>query len=242
VLVSASRRNNLLPAIAFIFSVFIAVPGTAQDKIDKGNAQIRYAAIGDSYSIGEGASPNESWPAVLTRHLNEKGLHVDLVANPSVTGWTTQQAIDRELPVFLSATPNFATLQIGVNDWVQGVDAETFRKHFAFLVDRMLGMLRDKNRLLVVTIPDFGVTPTGPHYARGRNISEGIAAFNKIITEESKKRGLRVVDVFELSKQMGKDRSLVAPDGLHPSAKEYAEWEKIIFPTALELMKSDSGG
>src|SRR5438874_13606815 len=71
----------------------------------------RYVAIGDSYTIGEGASPNESLPAVLTRHLNEKGLRVELVANPSVTGWTTQQAIKRELPVFLKPNPNFVTLQ-----------------------------------------------------------------------------------------------------------------------------------
>jgi len=199
-------------------------------------SRIRYVAIGDSYSIGEGASPNESWPVVLTRHLNEKGLRVDLTANPSVTGWTTQQAIERELPVFLKANPTFATLQIGVNDWVQGVDKETFRKRFMFLADQMLGVLRDKNRLLIVTIPDFGVTPTGRRYARGRNISEGIASFNKIIAEEARKRGLRMVDVFDLSKEMGKDSSLVATDGLHPSAKEYAEWEKIIFPAALELL------
>lgn len=218
--------------------VLIAVSLTAQEKTDaKRDVSIRYVAIGDSYSIGEGASPNESWPAVLTRHLNEKGLRVELVANPSVTGWTTEQAIDRELPIFLKEKPNFATLQIGVNDWVQGVTAETFRKHFAFLVDQMLGVLQNKNRLLIVTIPDFGVTPTGSRYARGRNISEGIVGFNKIITDEAAKRGLRVIDVFELSKQMGKDPSLIAADGLHPSAKEYAEWEKIIFPAALELLK-----
>jgi lysophospholipase L1-like esterase len=36
---------------------------------------------------------------------------------------------------------------------------------------------------------------------------------------------------------MGHDKSLVAKDGLHPSAKAYAEWEKIIFPVALELLK-----
>jgi lysophospholipase L1-like esterase len=197
---------------------------------------IRYVALGDSYSIGEGASPNESWPALLTRRLNDKGLHVDLVANPSVTGWTTQQAIERELPIFVQSKPNFATLQIGVNDWVQGIDAETFRKNFIHLVDQMLAVLRDKNRLLIVTIPDFGVTPTGPRYARGRNISEGIASFNKIVRDESEKRGLRVVDVFPISKQMGDDPSLVAADGLHPSAREYGEWEKIISPVALELL------
>ena len=216
-----------------IVCVTFVVAAHAQEKI----GSIRYVAIGDSYSIGEGASVNESWPAVMTRHLKAQGVDVDLVANPSVTGWTTQQAIDRELPIFLKAKPNFATLLIGVNDWVQGVDAEKFRRNFTFLVDQMLGVLRDKNRLLIVTIPDFGVTPTGPKYARGRNIAEGIASFNKIVTEESTKRGLRVIDIFPLSKKMGEDRSLVAADGLHPSAKEYAEWEKLIFPAALESLK-----
>jgi lysophospholipase L1-like esterase len=217
-------------------AIFVMAMSSAPEKINKQAERIRYAAIGDSHSIGEGASPNESWPAVLTRHLNAQGLNVDLVANPSRTGWTTQEAIDRELPVFVAAKPNFGTLQIGVNDWVQGVDAETFRKRFVALVDRMLEVLPNKDRLLVVTIPDFGVTPTGPRYARGRNISNGILSFNKIIAEEARNRGLRVVDVFPLSKKMGNDRSLVAVDGLHPSAKEYAEWERIIFPVVFELL------
>jgi len=199
--------------------------------------KIRYAVIGDSYSCGEGATPKESWPALMTQHLNAQGLHVDLVSNPSVTGWTTKDAIDRELPKFINSDPNFATLLIGVNDWVQGVDETTFRNRFSYLVDQMLAVLPNKKRLLVVTIPDFGVTPTGPKYSRGRNIHEGIMQFNQIVTEEARKRGLAVVDIFPLSKKMGQDKSLVAKDGLHPSAKEYAEWEKIIFPAALELLK-----
>jgi len=206
----------------------------AQTKIDQ--EKIRYAVIGDSYSCGEGATPKESWPAIMTQHFNAQGLHVDLVANPSVTGWTTKDAIDRELPVFLNSNPNFATLLIGVNDWVQGMDETTFRNRFSYLVDQMLAVLPNKKRLLVVTIPDFGVTPTGPKYSRGRNIHEGIIHFNQIVTEEARKRGLTVVDIFPLSKKMGQDKSLVAKDGLHPSAKEYAEWEKIIFPAALELL------
>ncbi len=221
-------------ALLPLFAIFVATVSTAE-KIDK--EKIRYVAIGDSYSIGEGASPNESWPALLMRHLNDKGLHVDLVANPSRTGWTTQQAIDRELPIFVQSEPTFATLQIGVNDWVQGVDAETFRKNFVYLVDQMLALLRGKNRLLIVTIPDFGVTPNGPKYARGRNISEGLTRFNQIIIEEATKRGVHAVDVFPISKQMGDDPSLVAADGLHPSAKEYADWEKIVFPAAFKLLR-----
>src|SRR5438094_3358762 len=199
--------------------------------------RIRYAVVGDSYSCGEGASPKESWPALLTQNLKAQGLDADLVSNPSVTGWTTKDAIDKESPKFVNSNPNFATLLIGVNDWVQGVDEITFRNRFGYLVDQMLAVLPNKKRLLVVTIPDFGVTPTGPKYARGRNIHEGILRFNQIVTEEARKRGLEVVDIFPLSKKMGHDKSLVAKDGLHPSAKAYAEWEKIISPVVLELLK-----
>ena len=198
--------------------------------------RVRYAVIGDSYSCGEGATPNESWPTLMTQHLKSQGLDVELVSNPSVTGWTTKDAIDHELPKFIRSNPNFATLLMGVNDWVQGIDETTFRNRFSYLVDQMLAVLPNKKRLLVVTIPDFGVTPTGGKYSRGRNIHEGIMQFNQIATEEARKRGLTVVDIFPLSKKMGQDKSLIAKDGLHPSAKEYAEWERIIFPAALELL------
>lgn len=198
--------------------------------------QIRYAAIGDSYSNGEGASPADAWPAQLTRHLTASGLNVELVANPSRTGWTAQQAIDFELPVWRAARPDFASLQIGVNDWVQGVDANTFHQRLVTLLDTMQQVVPDTNRLFLVTIPDFSVTPTGPIYSGGRNISLGLAEFNGIIKQEAAKRGLQVVDIFTLSKNMGKDATLVAGDGLHPSAKEYRLWEEMIFPVAQKML------
>lgn len=205
------------------------------------NKVIRYVAIGDSYSIGEGATQEQSWPSLLARHLTGDGIAVQLVANPSATGWTTQQAIDRELPVFREAKPGFATLLIGVNDWVRGVTAEKFRRNLAFLMDEMLGVLASKERFLVVTIPDFSVTPDGPSYGGGRNISLGIASFNRVIKEEAARRGLRVVDIFPASQQARHDLSLVARDGLHPSAKAYAGWEAMIFPAVRELLKTAAG-
>jgi lysophospholipase L1-like esterase len=232
------RQRYELPlemkTLILLLVYFVAVTASTQPKPEK--ERIRYAVIGDSYSCGEGASPKESWPALLTQHLKSQGVDVDLVSNPSVTGWTTKDAIDRELPKFIRSNPTFASLLIGVNDWVQGVDETTFRNRVSYLIDQMLAVLPNKKRLLVVTIPDFGVTPTGPRYSRGRNIHEGILGFNQIVTEEARKRGLTVVDIFPLSKKMGQDKSLVAKDGLHPSANEYAEWEKIIFPAALELL------
>jgi acyl-CoA thioesterase-1 len=200
---------------------------------------IRYAAIGDSYTIGEGArEPDEAWPTLLTNHLQSEGVDITLVANPSKTGWTTQDVINNELPVYDQSNPTCATLLIGVNDWVQGVDVATFHKNLVFILDHMQSGLKDKNNLVLVTIPDFGVTPTGGQYAYGRDISAGIAGFNEIIKEEAKKRNLALVDIFPVSKNMKDHPELVAADGLHPSAREYAIWEEMIFPVVHKLVVS----
>lgn len=198
---------------------------------------IRYAAIGDSYSIGEGASPRQAWPALLARHLTDSGTSVGLVANPSRTGWTTYQALDEEMPVWRAAHPNFASVQIGVNDWVQGVDAKAFQQRLVALLDAIQQVIPNTNRLFLVTIPDFSVTPTGAMFARGRDIAAGLTEFNNIIKAEGARRGLTVVDIFALSQKMRDDATLIAPDGLHPSAKEYALWEEMIFPVAQALLK-----
>jgi acyl-CoA thioesterase I len=199
--------------------------------------EIRYVALGDSYTIGTGTTEDHSWPVLLTEHLKENNINITLVANPARNGWTTENVIRQELPVFERSEPDFATLLIGVNDWVQGVDAKTFQKNLVYIIEKVQLKLKDKSKLVLITIPDFGVTPTGARYSGGRNISEGIAEFNKIILGEGKKRDLKTVDLFGQSKLMGKDASLVAPDGLHPSAKEYAIWETLIYPLVYELLK-----
>ena len=197
---------------------------------------IRYAAIGDSYTIGEGAKRDEAWPELLARDVTVAGKTMTVVANPSVTGWTTQQVIDAELPVYDDAQPTFATLQIGVNDWVQGISAQTFSRNLITILDHMQAVLPDKSHLVLVTIPDFSVTPTGAQFAHGRDIAKGLTEFNDIIRAEGVKRNLLVADVFTISQRDGGDSSLIAADGLHPSAKQYAMWEQgAILPPVKKL-------
>ncbi len=200
------------------------------------NSVIRYVPIGDSYTIGTGATPQESWPSVLTKKLKAQGFSIVLVANPAHAGWTTKEAINLELPVFESAHPNFATLMIGVNDWVQEISAETFRERLTFLMDRMLAVLPDKSRFLVVNIPDFSVVPQGQRFSHKRDIAAGIAQFNAIIKEEAERRQLSVIDIYTLSQEMKNDRSRISGDGLHPSAPEYANWAQKIYAPAFRLL------
>lgn len=201
------------------------------------NKTVNYLPLGDSYTICTGAAEKESWPVKLTKHLNEAGIKTILQDNPARNGYSTQNLIDNELPVFKKLKPDFVTLLIGVNDWVRGVSATEFKKNFVFILDEVQKQLVDKNKIIVITIPDFGVTPEGKNYGGGRNISKGISEFNTIIKSEAKKRNLAVVDIFDVSQKMKDDNSLVAKDGLHPSAKEYAVWETMILPAAQKVLK-----
>lgn len=200
--------------------------------------EIRYVPIGDSYTIGEGVSSSESFPELLTNHLRQSGYNVKLVVNPAQSGWTTQDAIDYELPIFIKSKPTFATLLIGANDYVKGIDDGRFRNQIIYLIDHMLAVLPDRKSLIIITIPDYSVTRTGQEYGDAAVTSAGIARFNTIIKEEAEKRGLPVVDIFTLTQGMKNDPSLVIQDNLHPSGKEYALWEKELYPEAVRLLQN----
>lgn len=197
----------------------------------------QYLPLGDSYTIGTGATEKEAWPDLLTVDLNKEGIACNLPVNPARNGYSTQDLINQELPMVRKLKPDFVTILIGVNDWVRDVSKAIFAKNLHFILDEVQKVLPDKQKIILLTIPDFGVTPSGKNYGRGRNISEGISEFNAVIKEEAEMRRLLLVDLFETSKEMGSDPSLVAADGLHPSAKEYAIWEKLVLPEAKKLLR-----
>lgn len=198
---------------------------------------LKYIAFGDSYTICTGTSGTEQhWPDLLAKHLTEAGAKTELVVNPSRNGYSTQNLIDHELPLLKTQALDLATLLIGVNDWVRQVDINTYHNNLNYCIDEIQKKLNNKKNLVLITIPDFGVTPQGALYGSGRDISAGISEFNSIIKGEAKKRGLLCVDIYPLSLQMKSNKDLVAADGLHPSAREYALWESLIFQEIKKLL------
>lgn len=198
---------------------------------------LSYLPLGDSYTIGTGASEEDAWPNLLTHHLNENGIGCRLLANPAKNGYTSLDLIREELPQATRLQPDFVTLLIGANDWVQGVTEEEYSRNLNDILDSLQKIVKIKKRILLITIPDFGVTAYGKNFPNGREIGKGIAKFNAIIKKQAALRGLFVADIFTLSQKMGEDPALVSPDGLHPSAKGYATWETVILKKALEVLK-----
>lgn len=192
----------------------------------------RFLALGDSYTIGESVAEADRWPNQLVRALRAEKT---VVADPEIiakTGWTTDElsaAIDGVKP---HGPYTLVTLLIGVNNQYRGREAEQYRKEFVALLHRAIGFAGgDAKRVIVVSIPDWGATP----FAEGRDrakIGAEIDHFNAIAREEAMRAGAHFADITPVSRHASTDPTLVAPDGLHPSAKMYAKWVAVIEPEA----------
>ena len=200
-------------------------------------APLSYVALGDSYTIGTATrSPAERWPDQLVARLRSVSPSLELVANLGVDGFTSRDVIDVELQELPALAPGFVTVLVGVNDVVQGVPEATYRENVSIILDELLRRLLPA-RILIVTTPDYTVTPRGGDFGNPSQQSAEIRRFNGAIAELASVHGISVVDIHDLSLEAAADRSLVADDGLHPSGAQYARWVDRIAPVVAELIK-----
>ncbi|MBT5393471.1 MAG: SGNH/GDSL hydrolase family protein [Flavobacteriaceae bacterium] len=186
-----------------------------------------YLALGDSYTIGESVKESERWPVQLSNSLRNKLNKPVIIAK---SGWTTDQLIDTLNKINFNKKFDFVSLLIGVNNQYRGRSVENFKEGFTILLKKSIEYANyKKERVMVVSIPDWGVTP----FAKNKNrtiIGNEIDAFNKVIHDECMKNNITFFNITEISRKAVNDNSLIAEDGLHPSKKMYKQWVKIIKP------------
>ena len=190
-----------------------------------GTARLRYVALGDSYTIGTSVLEAERWPNQLVGKLPQ----LELVANLGVNGFTSRDLIEVELPRVPALEPDVVTVLIGVNDVVQGVSVSEYRDNLVRILPELAEAV-GKDRIVVVTIPDYTVTPQGAAFGDPEQKSRAIREFNARMTELATAFGITVIDIYDISLEAASDRTLVASDGLHPSGVQYARWVERIAP------------
>ena len=195
-----------------------------------------YLALGDSYTIGEGVSLFESFPYQVVRLLRKKDYDFNAPEIIAKTGWTTdelQSAIGKST---LLSKYDFVTLLIGVNDQYRGRDPIEYKEQFEELVKKAIELANGKkDRVVVISIPDYSVTPHGRSMDADK-VSKEIEVFNAINKALSIQYKVVYADITIGSREAANDPSLIARDGLHPSEKEYAKWaEKAVELIALQL-------
>jgi lysophospholipase L1-like esterase len=202
----------------------------------------RVLALGDSYTIGEGVAASERWPVQLAAALRASGTPVDEPTILARTGWTTTELLGaiEAAGEALGSGFDLVTLLIGVNDQYRNHGVTVFGSGLESVLERAMGFGgRDPRRVIVISIPDWGVTPFAASDRRGAvAIEREIEAFNRIIRDAARSRGASFVDVTPDSRRAADDPSLLAPDRLHPSGKMYAAWVQLILPLARRVLSA----
>ncbi len=184
---------------------------------------MKFLALGDSYTIGESVLESERWPVQLAKALSERGQPTDAPRIIATTGWRTDQLKKAILDANLSNDWGMVSLLIGVNNQYQKRTAESYAPEFEELLDMEVTLAGGKREnVFVVSIPDYGFTPFGqPNQAQ---ISKAIDEFNAVNKSITEKKGIRYVNITDLTREGLTKPEYVAPDNLHPSGIMYSLW------------------
>ena len=216
--------------IAFVLtcSILITMDADAQLRLDR-KSTVTFLALGDSYTIGESVPEEGRWPEQLAAALRKQGALVEKPVIIAKTGWRTDQLAQA---IAASGTPDsygLVSLLIGVNNQYQGRTPESYVPEFSALLETAVKKAGGKKeRVFVVSIPDYGFTPFGqPKQAQ---ITAAIDRYNAINEQIARAAGIAYFTITDLSREGLKDPELVAGDKLHPSAKQYGQWVDRILP------------
>ena len=218
----------LLLANSSAFTVKTHLPIIHMDS----SAVFNYLALGDSYSIGESVLLEDNFPNQLTVLLNEESKQWSPARIIAKTGWTTDELQDgikeAQKNDLLLPSYDLVTLLIGVNDQYRGKPMEEYKPRFEALLQQAIQFTDNKpSRVLVISIPDWGITP----YANGRDreqIAREIDGYNAINRKVALDHKVQYLNITNWTREAENDATLLASDGLHPSGKEYKRWAERI--------------
>jgi lysophospholipase L1-like esterase len=197
---------------------------------------LTYLALGDSYTIGTGAShESRNYPSLLAARVEDATARAVRLVNPAVNGFTTIDLLAQEIGFINELRPDIVSVLIGVNDLVQGRTVDAYRESLAEIYDVIATLHLPHGHVAGISIPDWSVVPSARDYGDPRRISEQTEAFNSAAREEAARRAFTWVDITEASRSgLGTD-GWVSADDLHPGDPQYAAWAETIWGAVGEV-------
>ena len=187
-----------------------------------------YLALGDSYTIGQSVPAADNFPNQVVSSMLNNAISFYPARIIAKTGWTTDEleagiaAANTTEP--LRSSYDFVSLLIGVNNQYRGRTVADYKPQFEELLKKAILYAGNKaDRVVVLSIPDWGVTP----FATGRDrtqIAAEIDAYNAANKEIALRYNVHYIDITPWTREATTNSSLLAPDGLHPSGIEYKRW------------------
>lgn len=190
----------------------------------------RYLALGDSYTIGTAIGVDKAYPSLVLDSLKRKypsdSIELKIIAQ---NGWTTnalQNALNADIDTNLY---DAVSLLIGVNDQFSGKSLHSYKTGLLQNIKSALAYVKqDTGRLILISIPDYGVTPYG-NRNNGTEISKSIDQFNAVNKQIADSLYIAYVNITDVSRLAQNQSNLVASDGLHFSALMHQLWLPLVY-------------
>lgn len=150
-------------------------------------------AFGDSLTFGTGASPAESYPAVLAQLLGRK------VIGAGVPGETTAQGLARLPKVVAEHQPRLMIVCLGGNDMLQKIDVRQTKENLRAIINALKAEQID---VVLIGVPKPALITSAPEFFEELAAELGLPYEGEIVT-----------DVLYHNDQKS--------DPIHPNAKGY---------------------
>lgn len=240
-------KYNKLATLVWSFLIFTLSCGISDHGVKEKDDQLtsvvplqrlKYLALGDSYTIGQGVEVEDRFPNQLRDSLARYQFQVKPMQIIARTGWSTGQLLEAIYAQQADTTVwDLVTLLIGVNNQYRGLGLEAYRTEFSELLIRAIKLTGErKTRVFVLSIPDYSVTPYGQRLISA-TISREIDAYNAANREIAEAAGVAYIDITPISRAAAGNRKLVADDGLHPSGLMYRSWVRLLLPSIVQALQ-----
>jgi acyl-CoA thioesterase-1 len=161
----------------------------------------KIVALGDSLTAGLGLNPDDAYPAVIQRRLNEAGLSYQVV-NAGVSGDTSAGGL-RRLDWALEGDVRVLIVALGGNDALRGLPVEELRRNLEEIIERA------RTKKIDVILAGMEAPPNfGGDYTSG---------FRTVYADLARKHDVTLVP-FLLDGVAGIDK-MNQRDGIHPTAE-----------------------
>lgn len=206
-----------------------------KDTMENTADKMTYLALGDSYTIGERVDESERWPVQLVADLNAGGVEISTPQIIAKTGWTTNELIGAISTANIQQPYDLVSLLIGVNNQYRGYPIAQQEEEFERLLKMAIEFAGgDADKVFVVSIPDYGVTPFGQDRDPDK-IAKEIDLYNELNKRIAAQNNVMYFDITPISREASTKPEYVAADGLHPSGEMYDAWVNLIFPGVKEI-------
>ncbi|WP_291116642.1 SGNH/GDSL hydrolase family protein [Flavobacterium sp. UBA6135] len=201
--------------------------------------EYHYLALGDSYTIGQSVCETCRFPEQLKdslkNHLNASDkITVKVVAQ---TGWTTSNLKTAITNENLISEYDLVTLLIGVNNQYQNKPFLLYETEFPELLQKAIILAKgNKNRVIVISIPDYAFTPFGQSSSNPQSISNELDNYNLFAKNYAESQGIIFINITDITRNGLNNPDLVASDNLHPSKLAYSKFVERILPDAKNIL------